>query len=136
MEGIASYMRKGVRTVQRYERDLGLPIRRPAGAPTGSVIATKPEIDAWISASPLRKAFRIAYLAQDNTEIRKKLRQQLTELHQLQEQAVQLRLEMSTARKAPQASIHLAQERLGVPTADSPILPTKVLAFNPQRKVN
>jgi hypothetical protein len=93
---IANYMRKGVRTVQRYELELGLPVRRPVGAPTGSVMATKPEIDAWISASPVRKAFRIAYRAQDNTEIRKKLRQQLTELQQLQEQAVQLRQEMST----------------------------------------
>lgn len=26
---IANYLRKGVRTVQRYERELGLPIRRP-----------------------------------------------------------------------------------------------------------
>ena len=29
---IAKYMGKGVRTVQRWERHLGLPVRRPNGA--------------------------------------------------------------------------------------------------------
>src|ERR1051325_5251415 len=48
---IANYMGKGVRTIQRYERDLGFPVRRPAGKSTGSVVATKVEVDAWITAS-------------------------------------------------------------------------------------
>jgi len=34
---IANYLGKGVRTVQRYERYMGLPVRRPAGKPSGSV---------------------------------------------------------------------------------------------------
>src|SRR5436309_1682014 len=45
---IANYLQKGVRTVQRYERELGLPVRRPAGKATGSVMATKSELDAWV----------------------------------------------------------------------------------------
>ncbi|HZQ93416.1 MAG TPA: hypothetical protein VFA67_00305 [Candidatus Sulfotelmatobacter sp.] len=52
---IANYLGKGVRTVQRYEREMGLPVRRPAGRETGSVVATKVELDAWIHASPMRK---------------------------------------------------------------------------------
>jgi hypothetical protein len=52
---IASYLRKGVRTVQRYERDLRLPIHRPAGESAGSVIATKAELDSWVAASPVRR---------------------------------------------------------------------------------
>ena len=44
---IANYLGKGVRTVQRYERRLGLPIHRLAGASAGSVIATKSELDGW-----------------------------------------------------------------------------------------
>ena len=56
---IANYLGKGVRTVQRYERQLGLPIRRPAGKPSGSVIATKRELDAWVSASSMRDSYTI-----------------------------------------------------------------------------
>lgn len=53
---IATYLDKGVRTVQRYEREFGLPVRRLAGKPRGSVVATKAELDAWVSASPIRNA--------------------------------------------------------------------------------
>jgi len=56
---IANYMGKGVRTVQRYERLLGLPVRRPAGKPWGSVVATKAEIDAWVGASPIREGLQL-----------------------------------------------------------------------------
>ena len=51
---IANYLGKGVRTVQRYERELGLPIHRPAGKSLGSVIATKAELDRWVAAGPTR----------------------------------------------------------------------------------
>jgi hypothetical protein len=71
---IANYLGGGVRTVQRYECELGLPIRRPAGRSRGSVIATKAEIDAWISASPLREAFRLSLHAMDSTETVKGLK--------------------------------------------------------------
>lgn len=51
---IANYLGKGVRTVQRHERELGLPIHRPNGKSAGSVIATKKELDDWVEASPTR----------------------------------------------------------------------------------
>lgn len=51
---IANYLGKGIRTVQRYEMELGLPVRRPAGKVRGSVLATRSELDAWIAASPMR----------------------------------------------------------------------------------
>jgi len=54
---IANYLGKGVRTVQRYEQELALPVRRPAGRSAGSVVATKAELDAWICASPIRETF-------------------------------------------------------------------------------
>lgn len=56
---IANYLGKGVRTVQRYEVELGLPVRRPAGSSCGSVVATKAELDAWVSASPIREVFHL-----------------------------------------------------------------------------
>jgi len=47
---IASYLGMGVRTVQRYEREMGLPIHRPTGKSRGTVIATKAELDRWLIA--------------------------------------------------------------------------------------
>ncbi len=41
---IAAYLRKGLRTVQRWERTEGLPVRRLG---PGSVFAYKSELDAW-----------------------------------------------------------------------------------------
>jgi hypothetical protein len=57
---IATYLGKGVRTVQRYEQQFGLPIHRPAGKPEGSVLATKAELDAWIAATPVRNPSRLS----------------------------------------------------------------------------
>jgi hypothetical protein len=51
---IANYLGKGIRTVQRYELKLGLPIHRPNGRSIGSVIATKAELDGWVKAAPTR----------------------------------------------------------------------------------
>jgi hypothetical protein len=51
---IANYFGKGVRTVQRYERELRLPVRRPAGKSHAAVIATKAELDAWVAAGAKR----------------------------------------------------------------------------------
>lgn len=59
---IANYLEKGVRTVQRYERDLCLPVRRPAGKDRGSVVATKAELDAWVAASPMRESLQLTRL--------------------------------------------------------------------------
>jgi len=45
---IASYLGKGVRTVQRWEHQLAMPVHRPAGADKGVVLAYPEELDAWI----------------------------------------------------------------------------------------
>src|SRR5260370_41803440 len=44
---IASYLKKGIRTVQRWERTEGLPIHRLGQDRTGSVFAYKSELDTW-----------------------------------------------------------------------------------------
>jgi hypothetical protein len=53
---IANYFGKGVRTVQRYERDLKLPVHRPAGKSHAAVIATKTELDDWVAAGAKRSS--------------------------------------------------------------------------------
>lgn len=49
---IAAYLRKGVRTVQRWERDFGLPVRRPKAGGLGIVLAVPEELDAWLHSQP------------------------------------------------------------------------------------
>ena len=44
---IAAYLRRGVRTVRRWERDEGLPVHRHVHRVLGSVYAYKSEIDVW-----------------------------------------------------------------------------------------
>ena len=46
---IASYLGKGVRTVQRWERQFGLPVRRPNVNAKGVVCALPQELDAWFA---------------------------------------------------------------------------------------
>ncbi len=53
---IADYLRCGVRTVQRYERDQRLPVRRPYGRLRSSVIALSDELDAWLRDPTLSSA--------------------------------------------------------------------------------
>jgi hypothetical protein len=45
---IATYLGKGVRTVQRWEQELGLPVRRPASLEKGMVFATPQDLDLWL----------------------------------------------------------------------------------------
>jgi len=58
---IASYLKRGVRTAQRWERDAGLPVRRlPARCPRPGenkcpVFAFPEEIDKWLHSRPTRK---------------------------------------------------------------------------------
>lgn len=49
---IARYLRRGLRTAQRWEREAGLPVRRVAGE-RGAVYAFAAEIDAWWQRRPV-----------------------------------------------------------------------------------
>ena len=46
---IAGYMGKGVRTVQRWEQEFGLPVRRPKGSNKKAVLARPSDLDAWVA---------------------------------------------------------------------------------------
>ena len=45
---IANYLGKSVRTVQRWEASLRLPVRRPNASDRNIVVAVPAELDAWI----------------------------------------------------------------------------------------
>lgn len=84
---IAQYLGKGVRTVQRWEQNLHLPVRRPDGQAKGIVRAVPNEIDLWLqsrftpngenSKSELdRLRERIAELLAENQSLRRELEQE------------------------------------------------------------
>lgn len=52
---IACYLNRGVRTVQRWEAELGMPVRRPRGKSRSAVIAMRSEIDQWLKACPVHE---------------------------------------------------------------------------------
>lgn len=80
---IATYLRYGVRTVQRWERD-GLPVKRVNNTRRSPVVADSDELDAWIlhriqlppGASQERtdNLQRARELRRESQEIRKELR--------------------------------------------------------------
>ena len=58
---IAAYLRRGARTVQRWEREEGLPVHRLQHGKLGSVYAYPAELDAWFAsrgARPRRRPIR------------------------------------------------------------------------------
>ncbi len=46
---ISDFLKRDIRTCQRYERELGMPVRRLEGSSRARVFAYKDEIDAWQS---------------------------------------------------------------------------------------
>jgi len=53
---IANYVGRGVRTVQRWEAHLGLPVHRPSGRDHSAVLAFSTELDQWLDSRPVRQA--------------------------------------------------------------------------------
>lgn len=51
---IAAYVGRGVRTVQRWERELQFPVRRPRARPRSAVIALSEEVDQWLARAATR----------------------------------------------------------------------------------
>ena len=51
---IADYLAKGIRTVQRWEKELHLPVRRIDDAPS-RIIANRADLDAWIQSDWSRR---------------------------------------------------------------------------------
>lgn len=53
---IAHFFGKGVRTVQRWEKTLDLPIHRPPGAPSNVVLARTSDLEEWMHRGPVSRA--------------------------------------------------------------------------------
>jgi len=57
---IAHFFGKGVRTVQRWEKTLDLPIHRPPGAPSNVVLARTSDLEEWMHRGPVSRLEDVA----------------------------------------------------------------------------
>lgn len=85
---IANYMGKGVRTVQRWERQFGFPIRRPVSLSHKAVLALPEEIDVW-----LRSRTRAQAMPSGSTD-----EYLLAEIDRLRAENAELRLRLIAVR--------------------------------------
>jgi hypothetical protein len=111
---IANYLGKGVRTVQRYERELGFPVRRPAGKSHAAVIATNAEIDAWVAASPIREQFQLsrAHVDPPGASL-EDLKKRMETMGTLRDQMVALQMELRASVKNLRQSIEGIHGEIG-----------------------
>ena len=103
---IARYMGRGVRTVQRYEHDLGLPVRRSMSKSRGSAIATKEEIDAWVDVKLLTHSFALRRASLDIAAV-KDFRTALAEQRQLREELAATRKSLHSIVEALHLNVRL-----------------------------
>src|SRR4051812_8092153 len=84
---IAAFLGRGVRTVQRWEATLGLPVRRPNGYGSNVVVATESELRHWLLQTGERSdAYRTGVDAAGVRKISEKLdamEQEHQRLHQI-----------------------------------------------------
>ncbi len=109
---IATYLGKGVRTVQRYERIFGLPVRRPAGKPWGSVIATRAELAAWVKATPIREEFPLRDPHPEYVSQAQDIRKGLSEMGALRDQMSILHADVRKSVETLQNGLNSLQARL------------------------
>jgi hypothetical protein len=110
---VANYLGKGVRTVQRYERQLGLPVRRPAGKPRGSVVATKAELDGWVAACPIQHIFSLGTERDSRyAALATSIQNGLDQMTKLRDQMAALRGEVRESVKVLRQSVHNLQGEL------------------------
>jgi len=104
---IASYINRGVRTVQRWEAELGMPVRRPRGRGRSAVLAVRSELDRWIQACPLEAREK---MSQSVTELSvnpaiEQLRTSTLQLHQIRSQMHDSREQLFVALSELSASV-------------------------------
>jgi hypothetical protein len=105
---IASYLGKGVRTVQRYERELRLPVRRLAAGDRGSVTAFRHELDAWVLASPMRSSDKARF----DSRCVARLKSRFFELNRLYAEGHELRAALDNQRTTLMVKLNAVAQTL------------------------
>jgi hypothetical protein len=82
---IASYVGKGTRTVQRWEREVGFPVRRTKFGSKSPVLAITTEIDAWVRLQRFAHG-RVGLVDSERTALRRSLKALQSENRDLRDQ--------------------------------------------------
>jgi hypothetical protein len=80
---IASYLGKGVRTVQRWEGQFGLPVRRPNEKVKGVVYASREELDQWLARHWLPRPGKFTLAQPANGPVKTSVVVEITASHNL-----------------------------------------------------
>ena len=102
---IANYLGQAVRTVQRYEYELGLPVHRPAGKLRGSVIAVKSDLDAWVASKPARDLPVLLDSNPDPSALVDQLKTKLAEFRRLRQETAESRQAFAKSRQLLRESL-------------------------------
>ena len=117
--------------MQRQERELNLPVHRPKGKIKGSVIATKLELDAWVTVAPVRNMFQLSpdWVAKNAIETRATL----DTLRRLVAEMKKLRQESAESRIALHESVALLRKNLCFSLVEERPDRADVLSFQSKR---
>lgn len=112
---VANYLHVGVRTAQRWESDLGLPVRRPRGRKRSAVLADGHELDLWLRSRPLGTPadLRHALVVGANAEMNRPA----TTSAELRRTVAQSRRELALARAALTENIRRLRAQISPPPA-------------------
>ncbi|HZZ38045.1 MAG TPA: hypothetical protein VFE06_02865 [Acidobacteriaceae bacterium] len=127
---IAAYLGKGVRTVQRWEIDFGLPVRRPTGSDKSAVLARTRDLDAWVAmrCSPRALPDKTTGRHHRILSIRSSLAAGLATSQMLRESNAELLLQVKQALNGLHSQILRMQSGSQTPLTQSPQpLPTDSL---------
>jgi len=106
---IAKYLHMGIRTVQRHEREQKLPVRRLSENSRGPVIATKLELDLWVTSFPKRRDANDLRRPQPE---RDGLETHILQAKKLRVETLGLRDQLLGSIARLQKTIHISQSRM------------------------
>ena len=96
---IAHYLGKGVRTVQRWEAEFGLPVRRPKSKSHHAVLALPEELDAWVRSQTTDRGSQLDNLLREPSTLGAENATLRTENASLRADIASLRREATTLRR-------------------------------------
>lgn len=117
---IAVYVGRGVRTVQRWEATLSLPVRRVGNGDRSPVYAFTHELDAWLAggrmmAKPATDNGAVAPKREDGTRLADAMATHLAAIRDINASLQQLMGTVEIARRGQKRSYERAQAETGSP---------------------
>lgn len=127
---ISNYIERGVRTAQRWEALLGMPVHRPALKDRSAVVAFSDELDRWLARTAPDSEEPLRGEGSDLSRIEEKLRALAAQAAEVASQSRLLREKISQSREIQRK---MAASRDESAANSAPSLAKSVVTFKPQR---